>query len=351
MFGNLYDFIYNKVEEAGNAIQDVATSITCPDVDKYIEENKMSSDDKKKKKKKGKNKMMSDFEFRQLTAHMPFGPEHELFRKYLNGSLTTGVDSEKLRKRLMKAYSNGETVFDVVAREGYDVKVKKDGSLKIKKMKKEKPSPKNKSESNNEVVNPSELDSETLLVLQMLGNNFESKLDELVETILDACDTPDDIDYILEYLAENDGLQISIDVSKLMFRTADELKERKQSLIDAAAETENDTGEEEEEYPETEIHQDEQKEETNSNVDNTADSVIPLPDLQAEKSTDAGDNKPVVQPVTDIPPVPKKPEPKNKTKQQKSKKEKEVKTEPESEGSGSESDKMNFADAAGIKVD
>lgn len=52
LFDGLYDAIYNKVEEAGLAIQDVVSSATCPDVDKYLNDHPSSSDDDKKKKRR-----------------------------------------------------------------------------------------------------------------------------------------------------------------------------------------------------------------------------------------------------------------------------------------------------------
>lgn len=214
MLGGLYDFIYNKVEEAGNAIQDVATSVTCPDVDKYIEKNKMSSDGKKKKSKKGKSKMMSDFEFDRIKAYMPFGPEHELFRKYLNGCFTTGVDSEKLDKRLKKAYSNGETVFDVVAREGYDVKVKKDGSLKIKKMKKEKPM----------------LDSEGVSRLEDIEVAIIHKIEEFFVDIAQKCKSDDEIETVLTEMVDNNRLCVSIDLTDFLLDLIEPLKRLRKDL-------------------------------------------------------------------------------------------------------------------------
>lgn len=52
MFG-LYDYIYNKVENAELAIKDTVSRATCPDVDSYIEKN-MTSNNKKQKKKGNK---------------------------------------------------------------------------------------------------------------------------------------------------------------------------------------------------------------------------------------------------------------------------------------------------------
>ena len=62
LFDGLYDAIYNKVEEAGLAIQDVVSSATCPDVDKYLNDHPSSSDDDKNKKKT-KGERMSSFVF------------------------------------------------------------------------------------------------------------------------------------------------------------------------------------------------------------------------------------------------------------------------------------------------
>lgn len=42
MFG-LYDYIYNKVENAELAIKDTVSRATCPDVDSYIEKNMTSN--------------------------------------------------------------------------------------------------------------------------------------------------------------------------------------------------------------------------------------------------------------------------------------------------------------------
>ncbi len=224
LFDGLYDAIYNKVEEAGLAIQDVVSSATCPDVDKYLEDHPSSSDDDKKKKKKKKERMssMEFFAFyvpNKIDDGTPEGKrEVELIMMYKAGQLIKDKNYKynhiKCINKLVDAYSCGKTIFDILKKEGYTVKLKDDGSWKVKKIKKEKPV----------------LDSSRVSAFQNIEIVIAQKVEELFTDIVLKCKSDDEIEDVLMEMIDNNELCVSIDLSDFLLDLIEPLKELRKEL-------------------------------------------------------------------------------------------------------------------------
>ena len=224
LFDGLYDAIYNKVEEAGLAIQDVVSSATSPDVNKYIDENPSSSKgDNGKKKKKKHDKILSDFKFAELIVEMESSgydgiKEVELVDYYRYGKLITDedyiYDFDKAYHKLRKAYGRGKNIFDILEKEGYTAKLKDDGSWKIKKIKKEKP-----------VLNSSRVSA-----FQNIEIVIAQKVEELFTDIVLKCKSDDEIENVLMEMIDNNELCVSIDLSDFLLDLIEPLKELRKEL-------------------------------------------------------------------------------------------------------------------------
>lgn len=139
--------------------------------------------------------------------------EADIIKSYRLGGLTN-EDSSKRTKILLNAYSKGETVYDVLAKNGYMVKIKKNGGWKLKKIKKEKPM----------------LDSEGVSKLEDIEVAIIHKIEEIFVDIAQKCKSDDEIETVLTEMADNNRLCVSIDLTDFLLDLIELLKRLRKDL-------------------------------------------------------------------------------------------------------------------------
>lgn len=171
----------------------------------------------KKQKKKGNKLSLRDFYALVRDLETSDNPddllEADIIKSYRLGGLTN-EDSSKRTKILLNAYSKGETVYDVLAKNGYMVKIKKNGGWKLKKIKKEKPM----------------LDSEGVSKLEDIEVAIIHKIEEIFVDIAQKCKSDDEIETVLTEMADNNRLCVSIDLTDFLLDLIELLKRLRKDL-------------------------------------------------------------------------------------------------------------------------
>ena len=144
--------------------------------------------------------------------------EVELIMMYKAGQLIKDKNYKynhiKFINKLVDAYSCGKTIFDILKKEGYTVKLKDDGSWKVKKIKKEKPV----------------LDSSRVSAFQNIEIVIAQKVEELFTDIVLKCKSDDEIEDVLMEMIDNNELCVSIDLSDFLLDLIEPLKELRKEL-------------------------------------------------------------------------------------------------------------------------
>ena len=115
---------------------------------------------------------------------------------------------------MINAYSCGKTIFDILKKEGYTAKLKKDGSWKVKKIKKDKP-----------VLNSSKVSA-----FQNIEIVIAQKVEELFTDLVLKCKSDDEIENVLMEMIDNNELCVSIDLSDFLLDLIEPLKELRKEL-------------------------------------------------------------------------------------------------------------------------